>query len=79
MAVMPITMYDHMATNLNGKIVLCGGHIGLTGVYTNRCWYYDAKLNLWIPMANMPHNMYNSAVVTLGNLVRFYFDETFQS
>jgi hypothetical protein len=27
---MPITQYDHMAANLNGKIVLCGGHIGFT-------------------------------------------------
>ena len=27
---MPITQYDHMAVNLNGKIVLCGGHYGFT-------------------------------------------------
>ena len=33
-AVMPITQYDHMATNLNGKIVLCGGHIGFTQART---------------------------------------------
>lgn len=31
-AVMPSTLYDHMATYVNGKIVLCGGHTGATHV-----------------------------------------------
>jgi hypothetical protein len=29
-AQMPLTLYDHMAVNLNGRIVLCGGHYGHT-------------------------------------------------
>jgi hypothetical protein len=58
-------MYDHMASSLNGKIILCGGFTGSSQVVTQKCSQFNNDLKVWIPIADLPVPLRDAQTVVI--------------
>ena len=66
-AQMPPMSYYAIAA-LGDDIYFFGGH-DRTGYYTNNCWRYDTKANVWEQKGNMPIPGGNFSAVTINNRI----------